>query len=432
MPETANPPAIVAVDMGYGHLRAGEPLAARFGAPLLDLDRPPLADDHERRLWARVRWFHETASRLSQLPVAGTPFRTMMDAVTHIPSLYPLRDLSEPNAGTKYLERMALRGLGKGLVEYLAERQAPLVTTFYAPAVLADHLGSKDVFCVVTDTDINRVWAPIDPKKSRATYLAPCRRVVKRLEAYGVAPERIVLTGFPLPDELLGGPDLPVARTNLRRRLVRLDPKQAFLPSMAHELERSLGPLPQSERNKPVHIVFAVGGAGAQAELAAKFLPSFAVPIRDGRVRITLVAGRRPEVAATFRAAISAAGLDEQLERGVQVLLRDDWLSYYRAFNALLADADVLWTKPSEMTFYAALGLPLILSEPVGVHEKYNKRWAVEAGAGLAQRDVSAAGEWLFELLEDGVLAGAAWAGFVRLPNLGLYRIVEQVRRARG
>jgi len=36
---------------------------------------------------------------------------------------------------------------------------------------------------------------------------------------------------------------------------------------------------------------------------------------------------------------------------------------------------------PSEMTFFAALGLPLILAPAVGVHERYNARWATEAGA---------------------------------------------------
>ena len=38
----------------------------------------------------------------------------------------------------------------------------------------------------------------------------------------------------------------------------------------------------------------------------------------------------------------------------------------------------MLWTKPSEMTFYAALGIPLILAPPLGAHERYNRRWALE------------------------------------------------------
>jgi hypothetical protein len=67
------------------------------------------------------------------------------------------------------------------------------------------------------------------------------------------------------------------------------------------------------------------------------------------------------------------------------------------------------------------------MAPPVGVHERYNRRWAAEAGAGLFQHDVRFAGEWLDAYLTDGTLAGAGWAGFRRLPQHGLYDIVEKV-----
>ena len=108
------------------------------------------------------------------------------------------------------------------------------------------------------------------------------------------------------------------------------------------------------------------------------------------------------------------------------MLYEADLLAYFRKFNELLAETDVLFTKPSEMTFFAALGLPLVFSWPVGVHERYNRRWAIEAGAGLKQRDPRFANEWIQEWLVDGTLAGAAWSGFMRLPKFGLYRILEQ------
>jgi hypothetical protein len=61
----------------------------------------------------------------------------------------------------------------------------------------------------------------------------------------------------------------------------------------------------------------------------------------------------------------------------------------------------------------------------VGVHERYNRRWLVQNGAGLKQGDPRYAGDWLAEWLADGTLAGAAWSGFMRLPKFGLYRILE-------
>ena len=56
-----------------------------------------------------------------------------------------------------------------------------------------------------------------------------------------------------------------------------------------------------------------------------------------------------------------------------------------------------------------------------------NRRWAVQAGAGLKQGDPLYAADWLSEWLADGTLAGAAWCGFMRLPKHGLYRILEAI-----
>jgi UDP-N-acetylglucosamine:LPS N-acetylglucosamine transferase len=140
-------------------------------------------------------------------------------------------------------------------------------------------------------------------------------------------------------------------------------------------------------------------------------------------LRLALVAGVRREVAARFEAALDRAGV-----RDVPILLEPDVPSYLRAFDRLLAGADLLWSKPSEISFFAALGLPLIVAPPVGVHEGYNRRWVLEAGAGVAQDDPALAGGWLLEKIEDGTLAACAWSGATRLPSDGVYRIAEAVR----
>jgi hypothetical protein len=79
------------------------------------------------------------------------------------------------------------------------------------------------------------------------------------------------------------------------------------------------------------------------------------------------------------------------------------------------------------MTFYAALGLPLIFSAPVGAHEVKNRRWAIESGAGIEQRIPEVALDWLEELTMDGTLAGAAFAGMSRFPADGLYKIIDRI-----
>lgn len=421
-------PLVVAVEMGYGHLRAATPLAEALGAPVLAVDEPPLVAPGEDRLWRRARSGYESISRLSQVPVVGRPLRWVLDELTDIPPFYPFRDLSAPTHGVRALERLLRRELGAGLVARLRETGAPLLTTFYSPAIAADRAGLDRVFCVVTDSDVNRIWAPLAPAATRIRYLVPSARAGRRLQAYGVPAERITFTGFPLPPSLVGGPSLAALKRNLAARLVRLDPSGEFRRSVPEELAHFLGVLPREEEGRPPLLTFAVGGAGAQAGMAAQFLPGFRPAIEEGRLRVALVAGVRPEVAARFEEAIQAAGLEGRRGDGVEILCEQGFAAYYAAFNALLARTDVLWTKPSELTFYGALGLPLLLGTPVGVHERYNRRWAREAGAGLKQRDARFAAEWLQHWLDDGLLAAAAWAGYMRLPKFGVQRILEAVR----
>jgi hypothetical protein len=425
----AKAPLVVAVEMGFGHLRAADAVARALGRPLLHADRAPLAAEEERGLWERTRRNYERLSRLSTVPVAGRPFRALLDSITRIPELHPTRDLSAPTFSTRLLERLVARGLGRGLLAALEREQAPLFTSFFATALAADRLSAAPVDCLVTDTDLARAWVPRDPTRSRIRYFAPSERAARRLVAYGVPAARVLLTGFPLPEELLGGPELVVARRHLARRLARLDRRGRFREAHADDVTRRLGAAAAADGAGAPLLVFAVGGAGAQASLARRFLPSLRPHIDAGRLRLALLAGTRPAVARAFEELVARHDLGGA--GGVRVVSAPDVDGYFRACNALLAEADVLWTKPSEMTFFAALGLPLVLSPPVGAQEAYNRRWAVEQGAALAQRDPRAAGDWLAEWLDDGTLAGAAWNGFTRLPKLGLYRILQAFEEAR-
>jgi hypothetical protein len=422
-------PLVVAVEMGYGHLRAAQPIADLLGEPVVHVDRPPLALPDEARLWNRVRAAYELTSRVSQVPVLGSPLKWGLDRLTSIPHLHPYRDLSAPTHGVLTLDRLIRRRLGQGLVEELRRSGRPLLTTFYTPAVLADRAGLDDVWCVVTDTDVNRIWAPVDAGATRIRYLVPTHRAGKRLRQYGVPQDRIHFTGFPLPHELVGGPELPVLTRNLAARVVRLDRDGEFRRECPEELAHFLGPLPREEEGRPPLITYAVGGAGAQAGMAGQFLPGLRPEIEAGRLRLALVAGVRPEVKHVFEECLDEAGLSGAVGNGIEILFQPAMEAYLRSMNALLARTDVLWTKPSEMCFFAALGMPLVCAPPVGVHERFNRRWVRESGAGVKQRDARFAAEWLSDMLSEGTLAAAAWAGFMRLPKFGLYRILETVAR---
>ena len=425
---TATPPSrpivVAAVEMGYGHLRAAHALAAAAGLEVARADRPPLATADDERRWQRARALYEAISRGSQVPLLGRALRRLLDTLTAIPHLYPYRDQSAPTLGVRILDRLARGGLGDGLLGALRRADATLVTTFFAQAITAARDWPR-VVCVVTDSDINRVWAPRDAASTKIRYCVPSERALRRLRSFGVPAANLHLTGFPLPPTLLGGPDLGVLRRNLAARLVRLDPQRAFRESFRDELAHFFGPLPADQEGAAPHLTFAVGGAGAQFGMVRSFLPALREPIREGRLRVALVAGMRRTVAATFYRLLAENGLDARLGDGVEVLCEDDFPRYLERFNRLLARTDILWTKPSELVFYGALGLPLVFAPPVGVHERLNRRWAIQRGAGLKQDTPSHAWHWLREWLADGTLAAAAWSGYIRLPKFGTYRILE-------
>jgi hypothetical protein len=437
-PTPPKTPVIAGVTMGYGHLRAAHPLAERLGVEVLPVDEPPLAEPREAALWRWVRRMHEVLSK--PMPMLGPldrHARGLMDALTMIPPLHESRDHRSPTWSVRVLDALIERGLGLGMVEHLRNLRAPLLTTFYAPAVIADRAGIEDVFCVVTDADCNRVWAPLDASRTRIQYLAPTARVVRRLRSFGVPERNITLTGFPLPTLLTQTSDTTSPETRLVERIARLDPRGVFRSLHDGELSllaRASGSRAEAQRGDqrnrgygPIHLMFAVGGAGAQAEMVEQFLPSLRPLILSGQICLQLAAGTRPEVRRTFIAAITRSGLEQSLERDITIIHAPDFKSYYDAFNRALLRTDVLWTKPSELSFYPALGFACVLARPLGAHERYNRRWLREQGVGLKQRRLDHTMGWFGEWLEDGTLAAAAWSGFVRLPKNGTERIAQLI-----
>jgi hypothetical protein len=408
---------VAAIDMGYGHLRPAAALADYLGTEVLEMDKPPLGGEKDQRFWKSTRELYEPLTRFSQLPGVGAPMRAVLNTITAIPEPWPVRDLSGGTQGTRWMERAARDGVGAALADHLRAAKAPLMATFYGAAILAELHGAEKLHCLITDSDVNRVWAPPDAARSAIRYFAPTDRALRRMRTYGVPKDNIRATGYPLPHQLVGGRERTALKKNLIARLSRL----RVSGRLREAAEAELGPLPAA--TQPPLVVFAVGGAGAQVPLARKLVKGMRRQIEEGVLRLSLVAGRRSEVVAALREALYQNSLEAQ----VDILEDPDVFGYIRRLNALLADADALWSKPSEMTFFAALGLPFISAPPVGVHEAWNLRWATDRGAGLPQHDPQAAGDWLQEWLEDGVLASAAWAGYQRLPQLGLYEIAEEL-----
>lgn len=112
---------------------------------------------------------------------------------------------------------------------------------------------------------------------------------------------------------------------------------------------------------------------------------------------------------------------DEQIE-----IIFDTTLNgYFEKFNNALHNTDILWTKPSELSFYCALGIPIIMTPTIGSQEKFNQKWLFEIQAGIKQENPDYTDQWLYELLNKGILAEMAWSGFLKARKLGTYKIKE-------
>ena len=179
----------------------------------------------------------------------------------------------------------------------------------------------------------------------------------------------------------------------------------------------------------PMHLVFAVGGAGTHASRGCRLLEELRPWLNDGRLRVSLVAGVRRAVAARFEERVRTLGLDGRPDV-VSVVYESDFDDYYHRFNQALESADLLWTKPSELVFYGALGLPVVLDEPVGDHECANRRWCRAQGVGIIGPPDGAVTSWLEGAPDRSELSAAAEMGAQRLEALGAHRISRTVLTA--
>jgi hypothetical protein len=416
---------VVSADMGYGHHRAVYPLKGIAEGEVITVGVNDATSPKERRLWRRTLGIYDFFSRTRSIPVIGKPVFGILDHLLRIPSFYPLRDLSKSTFQVSLLESYIKKGLCSGMLEKIRTKRLPLVTSFYAPAIAADKYEMEKVFCIICDADINRVWVARNPYESRIEYCAPCATAVQRLKEYGVPHERIFLTGFPLPLELLGGRDLSVLKADLGRRLRFLDPDNRFWQLHGVNVEHFLGAgnCDQPKKRK-LTIMYSVGGAGAQREIGRRIALSLRTRIRKQEVKLILSAGVREPVREFYE------GVKREIRAGddsLQVLFGETTDTYFEAFNNALHDIDILWTKPSELSFYCGLGIPILMAPAIGSQEKFNERWLWEIDAAVRQLNPDYTDQWLFDLLQKGDLAEAAWSGFLKARKLGTYNIMEIV-----
>ena len=420
---------IVSVDMGYGHQRTVHPLRhLAFEGKIINANSYRGIPEKDRMLWEQSREFYEFISNLKRVPLIGEFFFSIYDQFQKILSFYPKKDLSKPTFSLEKFYSLFQNGWGKDLIERLKKEKLPLISSFFIPAFMAEFFGYPgEIFCIVCDADIARPWVPLNPRLSKIKYFAPTERVVERLKLYGVKAENIFLTGYPLPEENLGSENLKTLKQDLSYRLLNLDPKKKYFQKYISLIKTELGELPEKP-DHPLTIMFSIGGAGAQKEIGIKILRSLYEKIKTEQIKIILSAGIKEKVKRYLEQNIKNLRLGNNLNKNIEIIFGKDIEDYFKSFNQALRKTDILWTKPSELSFYSALGLPIIVAPPVGSQEEFNKRWLLKSGFGILQEDPNYTNQWLFDWLEDGYLAESAMEGFVESEKLGIFNILNIVK----
>ncbi|MGO8705252.1 MAG: DUF6938 domain-containing protein [Candidatus Brocadiia bacterium] len=398
---------ITTVLMGYGHLRAADNVAGLGRGRLVRVDLPPFANLADLLVWKSSQDLYHVVSRTVETRLRFL-FR-VLERIEDIPD-----DSQRASMEYPMLIRFLVRsGVGRGLRRLASPSDnghgdqvcLPRLHTFFLPglACVYNRFPGKN-YQLLCDADFHRVWAPIKPNDGDVTYLVPTAAGADRLISYGVAHDRIAVTGFPLPVANTGGRDLDVLQSDLRARLERLSPRS----------------------DSPLRLVFALSGAGCYLILLKTLIRELLPELRSRKLTLCIAAGDNRKAKAEIESHLAA--LSTGPADGVTILYSPDVLEAFAQFNRALRESDLLITKPGELVFYAALGIPQVLLPPVGKHEFKNRAYLIENSAALDLPGAESAGAWLQAQRANGAWRRAAESAFARLPKLGTFAINEIVR----
>lgn len=416
---------VIAADMGYGHQRTAYPLRdIAFCEQVINANSYQGIPIKDKRFWQQTRSVYEFISRFKRIPFFGDWAFSILDRFQKILTYYPKRDLSKPDISLRNIFYFIGKGWGKDLIERLKKDPLPIVSTFFTPAFMAESFGYPgDIYCVICDADISRAWVSLYPKKSRIKYFTPNTWTRDRLKLYGVNPQNITLTGYPLPKENIGR-NLEILKEDMKNRLVNLDPNKKYRKLYKPLIDGLLGKIPEKS-DHPLTIMFSIGGAGAQKDIPLNAIRSLKEKIKNRKLRFIIAVGVREELRRYFIENIK----DLKLDGWVSLLSGITTDEYFKNFNEALRETDVLWTKPSELSFYAGLGIPIVIAPTIGSQEDFNKKWLLHIGAGMSQENPNYTDQWFYDSLNAGDLAEMAMQGFVEIEKMGTYNI-EKIARS--
>lgn len=394
---------LATAEMGFGHLRALYPLEKTFESKLVILGQTDGSSTFEKRLWKTSLTLYESISRFKKFPILGPIVYSMMNGLLAIPNPKSKVKKVEKSFAYWLLERFIRLGLCKGLQKKLESKQY-VVTSFYAPVIALSKQPDLTVFCQICDSDLSRVWVAKNPIKNNTQYLVPCTKAAERLLMYGVQNSRIHLTGFPFAHELIGGYSQEIALQNFKKRMKLLDNPYDISP------------------DSPLEIAYVVGGAGAYSDIGMKIANLLRNEIEEGLIVLHLVAGIKGEIICSYH---NFKQNRFPKSNNLKIVGSNKLPDYFNQFNELMSHIHILWTKPSELVFYSALGIPIIMTDPLGPQEEANHAWVLETGVGTDQYISKYTNLWLMNRLNSKEFSRMASNGWNKGIRTASYKIPE-------
>jgi len=259
--------------------------------------------------------------------------------------LYQFTHEAKPNS---YIERLrrAVERLNTAALHREIDRFKPdaIICTHFLPAELLACMIRKErlacpVWVQVTDFDLHRMWV----HEGMAGYFAANEEVAWRMQACGIAPARIHVTGIPI------------------------------MPAFAAPLERVV--CAQELGADPAKTTFLLMGGGAglgsMDTVAARLLAlegDFQLIVLAGKNAVALAALQ--SLAARHPGRLFPQGFTDRVER-------------------MMACADLVITKPGGLTTSEclAMGLPMIVNSPIPGQEERNADFLLEQGVAMKAVD---------------------------------------------
>ena len=324
---------IVSVSAGAGHVRAAEALRttaaeAYPGMAAIHLDLMEWVPPLFRTVYADS--FLHLVERAPEL------WGYLYGRTDRAPSPH-----SKSEALRKAVERLNAARFMKVLGDLDPGR---VICTHFLPAQLLSRkirkgAFSRPVWVQVTDFDVHRLW--VHPHMEG--YFAASAEVAFRMADRGLDPARVTVTGIPI---------MPAFSD--------------LLDKAACAREAGLDPA------RPVVLMMSGGaGVGALDELAARLLRM------PGDFQLVALAGRNEKLLGALRKlAQESPG-------------RLFPMGFTRTIERLMAAADFAVTKPGGLTSSEclAMGLPMILVNPIPGQEERNADYLLENGAAMKAYD---------------------------------------------